>query len=148
MPERTNEEIIRAYLSQMGGQDLEAVGRLRHRDWTCDYPQSGERIRGDANDRQINEHYPGGLPRIEEGRVVGSEDRWVVTPSYTVERIAGSGATWWVEARVTYPDGARWFATTMFRLRDGLIASEVTYWSQPFEAPDWRAPWVERIPET
>ena len=29
-------------------------------------------------------------------------------------------------------------------LRDGLVYHETTYWAAPFEAPDWRAPWVSR----
>jgi hypothetical protein len=29
--------------------------------------------------------------------------------------------------------------------RDGRIARETAYWSKPFPAPEWRAPWVERM---
>ncbi len=33
----------------------------------------------------------------------------------------------------------------MYRLRDGRIVREVTYWAEPFESPAWRAAWVEAI---
>ena len=28
---------------------------------------------------------------------------------------------------------------------DSLIAREIAYWLKPFPAPEWRAPWVERM---
>ncbi len=145
MAERTNEEVIRAYLQATVDNDSEAFARLRDPAWTLDYPQSGERIRGHANDRAIAEHYPGGLPEVDPGRIVGSEDRWVVTPSFTFERIAGSGDTWWGEGRARYPDGSTWHVATMYRLRGGRIFHETTYWALPFDPPAWRAEWVEAI---
>jgi hypothetical protein len=30
-------------------------------------------------------------------------------------------------------------------MRDGQIAQEIGYWSKPFPAPEWRAPWIERM---
>ena len=33
----------------------------------------------------------------------------------------------------------------IFELRDGKIAKETAYRSQSFEAPEWRAQWVERM---
>jgi hypothetical protein len=33
----------------------------------------------------------------------------------------------------------------IFQMRDGLIDKEIAYWSKPFLAPEWRAPWVERM---
>ena len=44
---------------------------LRDPDWILDYPQSGERIRGHANERAIADNYPGGLPEVDPGRIVG-----------------------------------------------------------------------------
>jgi hypothetical protein len=121
------------------------MARLRDPDFIVDYPQSGERIRGHANERAIADNYPGGLPEVDPGRIVGSEDRWVVTPSFTFERVAGSGDTWWGEGRAHYPDGSTWHVATMYRLREGRVFHEVTYWAEPFEAPAWRAEWVEAI---
>ena len=145
MPERTNEEVVRAYIQAVVVNDGDALARLRDPAWVLDYPQSGERIRGHANDRGVADHYPGGLPEVDPGRIVGTEDRWVVTPSFTYVRVAGSGDTWWAEGIARYPDGLTWNMVTMYRLHDGRIIREVTYWAQPFEAPAWRAEWVEPI---
>jgi len=147
MGERSNEEVVHDYLRAMVENDSEAFARLRDPDWFLDYPQSGERIRGQANDRAVADHYPGGLPEVDTGRIVGSEDRWVVTPSFTFARIAGSGDTWWVEGTATYPGGSVWYVATMYQLRGGRILREVTYWAEPFDPPAWRAAWVERIEE-
>ena len=77
-------------------------------------------------------------------RIVGAEDRWVMTPGNTVMRVAGSGDFWWAESRVTYPNDEVYMAVTLMELRDGLVYHETTYWAAPFEAPTWRAPWVDR----
>jgi limonene-1,2-epoxide hydrolase len=143
--EPTNEEVVRAYIGALTANDADAIGRLREPDWRVDYPQSGERIRGHANERAIADNYPGGLPDIDPSRVVGSEDRWVVTPSFTFERIAGSGDTWWSEGKARYPDGSLWHVVTMYQLHDGRIHRETTYWAEPFDPPGWRAGWIEPI---
>ena len=65
--------------------------RLRHPDWTSDWPQSGEVVHGSQAFRAINESYPGGAPRSALVRIVGAEDRWAVSPSQSVIRVAGAG---------------------------------------------------------
>ena len=145
MAEPTNDEVIHAYIHALTVDDAVALGQLRDPGWYVDYPQSGERIRGHANERAIADNYPGGLPDIDPSRIVGSEDKWVVTPSFTFERVVGSGDTWWSEGRARYPDGSLWHIVSMYRLHDGRVAREITYWAEPFEAPAWRAGWVEAI---
>ncbi|MBI2763704.1 MAG: nuclear transport factor 2 family protein [Chloroflexi bacterium] len=146
MPEPTNEEIVRAYTRATEDGDMDRLRALRHADWTSDWPQSGERVRGDANMRGIIDHYPGGLPEVHTGRVVGSEDRWVMTPMYSVLRVVGSGDSWWADGTITYPDGSTWFYVAFFELRDGKVYRETEYFAAPFEAPEWRRPYVERMP--
>ena len=145
MAELTNDEVIHAYIHALTIDDAAALGRLRDPGWYVDYPQSGERIRGHANERAIADNYPGGLPDIDPSRIVGSEDRWVVSPSFTFQRVVGSGETWWTEGLARYPDGSMWHLVTMFRLHGGRVARETTYWAEPFEAPAWRTAWVEEI---
>jgi len=145
MPDRSNEDLIRAYLAAHRAHDYEAVGRMRHADWTVEWPQSGERVRGHANDLAIMSNWPGGLPEAGEIRVVGSEDRWVMTPALTIQRFVGSGDSWWADGTATYPDGTEWFAAMLAELRDGRILRETWYFAPPLDAPAWRAPWVERI---
>jgi hypothetical protein len=117
---------------------------MRHPEWIEEWPQSGERVRGHANDRAIMEHYPGGFPNADEARIVGSEDRWVMTPSMTPQRIVGNGDTWWADGTATYPDGSRWFVAMLAEVRDGLVLRETWYYAPPLPAPEWRAAWVER----
>ncbi len=33
----------------------------------------------------------------------------------------------------------------IYELKDGKIWRDTRYYSQPFEAPEWRAQWVERM---
>jgi hypothetical protein len=145
MPERTNEEVLRTYLRALIESDVEAIARHRDPGWTTEYPQSGERIRSHADERAIADNYPGGMPEIDPGRIVGTEDKWVVTPSFTFERIAGSGDAWWSEGTAHYPDGSVWHAVTLYQMRQGRIYREITYWAEPFDPPEWRAQWVEPI---
>jgi hypothetical protein len=140
----TNEDTVRAYTEASATHDLDALGHLRHPDWQTLWPQSGERVIGHACWAEIAQSYPGGTPEIKLGRLVGSEDRWVVTPGNTVARIAGSGDFWWGEWRMTYPDGKVYQCVTLIEMRDGLIWRETVYWAEPFEAPDWRRPYVEQ----
>ena len=141
----TNDEVVHAYVESYRTDDRAAQGRLRHPDWTVTYPQSDERIRGHANMAAIMAHYPGGPPEVERARVVGSEDHYVVTPMFTIERVAGSGDLWWGDGVATYPDGSVWHVVVLLELHDGLIYRETEYFALPFEAPAWRAPWVERV---
>jgi hypothetical protein len=133
----SNEEIVRHY--------LQALGALRDPEWSWEWPQSGERIRGNANERAMADHWPGGVPSPELLRVVGSEDRWFVTPFNTVHRVVGSGDFWWADGTTTYPDGSTWFIAALLELKGDKIHRETWYFAPPFEAPAWRAPWVERM---
>lgn len=142
----TNEEIAHRYAEAASRIDLAGMAALRHPDWQASWPQSGERVIGDENYRRIVESYPGGRPASEVHRVVGAADRWVVTPSNTVQQIAGSGDFWWTEWQMTYPDGRSYLCVELMEFRDGLVWRETVYWAEPFEAPDWRATWV-RGPE-
>jgi len=141
----SNEEIVHRYLDAHRNHDYDTVGSLRHPGWTVTWPQSGERVHADANDRAIMENWPGGLPVAGDIRVVGSEDRYVATPSYTIERIVGAGDVWWADGTSGYPDGSTWFAAAILELREGKLYRETWYFAPPLEAPTWRSRWVERV---
>jgi hypothetical protein len=140
----TNEECVRQYAAASAAHDLAALAGLRHPEWSVYWPQSGERVHGNEAFAEIIANYPGGAPVTEVTRIVGSEDQWVVTPSNTAMRVAGSGDFWWSEWRLTYPDGDVYLVVDLLELRDGLVWRETCYWAAPFEAPAWRAPWVDR----
>jgi hypothetical protein len=141
--ELTNEAVVRRYAAAAARNDLVELRRLRHSDWAVEWPQSGERVHSSESFAAIVERYPGGRPHVEVDRIVGSEDRWVVRPDNTVMRVAGSGDYWWSEWSMTYPDGQRYRVVDLLELRGGLVLHETMYWAPPFEAPDWRRPFVE-----
>ena len=136
-------EIVERYAAASARHDLAELARLRHPEWSVDWPQSGERVRGSEHFAQIIESYPGGTPSIEVTRIVGSEDRWVLTPGNTVVRVDGSGDFWWGEWTMTYPAGDAYHVVSLIELRDGRVFRERVYWAPPFEAPEWRRPFVE-----
>ena len=145
MTSPSNEEIARRYIEAHRVHDYATVAALCHADWTSEYPQTGERIRGPANLVAIMGNWPGGLPLGERIRITGSEDRWVTTPANTIHRIIGSGDAWWFDGTASYPDGSTWFMAGMLTLRDGKVFHETWYFGPPLEAPAWRAQWVEHI---
>jgi ketosteroid isomerase-like protein len=145
MSEQSNDAVVRAYAAALASGDQDALGRLRHAEWTSDWPQSGERLRGHANAVALDAAYPGGRPAVTPERTVGSEDRWVMTPLYQLQRIVGNGDAWWADGTIAYPDGSVWKLAMLLELRDGRIHRETSYFAEPFEAPAWRAPFVERI---
>jgi len=145
MSDQSNEAVVRAYARALGSGDQAELGRLRHAQWTSEWPQSGERVRGHANAVALDGAYPGGRPAVQPDRVVGSEDRWVMTPLYALQRIVGNGDEWWADGTIAYPDGTVWRLAMLIELRDGQILRETTYFAEPFDAPSWRAPFVERF---
>lgn len=66
-------------------------------------------------------------------------------PTFTVREIRGGGDLWVVEATGDY-SGRVFHVVVVVELRDGKIVRETRYYADPFEAPEWRSPWVERMP--
>ena len=145
MPERaTNEDVVHQYAERSAANDFDGLGQTPSRRLAGDLAAVGRARPRPASWAEIARNYPGGMPDISLDRLVGSEDRWVVSPGNTVARIAGSGDFWWGEWKMTYPDGRVYECVTLIELREGLIWRETVYWAEPFEAPDWRRPFVER----
>jgi len=95
-------------------------------DYVMEMPQSGERIRGRENLRKFQEAYLGGAPSLKLRRVLVRDGLWVVEAVY--ER--GGGQVFNM--------------VTVLELKDGKIWRDRRYYAEPFEAPEWRAQWVER----
>ena len=99
----------------------------RHPDYVMEMPQSGERIRTREAMRAFQEAYPN-------------------PPSIGLRRIVGAGDVWIVEARSDY-GGRIYDVVDIVEFENGRIRKETRYYAEPFEAPAWRAQWVERIDE-
>lgn len=143
MPERNARDVIEHYVELMGNRAWDRFGEVLHPDYVEEYPQSGERIVGLSNARELRAQYPGGVQQIERRDVVGGEDRWVMTPSFTLVRIEGTSDRYTYVMRTRYPDGSMWFIITIIRLKDGLIHDATTYFAPDFAAPDWRKQYRE-----
>jgi ketosteroid isomerase-like protein len=118
--------VIDALVAAINAGDRTALNDVFTDDVVLEWPQSGERIRGEANRREVYARFPS-LPRV------------------TPRRVTGSGEVWALEATLDYGDGDPYLCVFVFVVRDGRIAHEIAYWSKPFPAPDWRAPFVERM---
>ena len=53
-----------------------------------------------------------------------------------------------VEARSDNGDGQIYHVAMIVEFRDGKIWRDTRYYAEPFQAPDWRAQWVERMEES
>jgi len=109
-------------------------------------PQSGERTRGAANLFAILDNFPDFEQmrnNVSEAELIGVEERWVLTPNYTVVQVVGEAEVYTVTGRARYPDGSHWYMIVLVRLKDGLIHRTTTYYAPEFPAPEWRSQWVE-----
>jgi ketosteroid isomerase-like protein len=146
----SNRQIVESYAGAMADDDFDAQDALVHDDYELVYPQSGERFRGRMNRRAVLEYYPGreqAGTRPTVGRIVGRDDQWLTAPSWpgsSLVHVIGSGDDFQVVGTVRYPDGQDWHFVSFITLRDGKVWRETTYFAPPFEAPAWRAPYVER----
>ena len=104
--------------------DFNVMDEVFADDAVLEYPQSGERIRGRANVRAVEENYPG-LPKV------------------TVRRKVVAGDLGLVESDLDY-QVKPYQSVSIFDFEDGKIVRLTQYFPEPFEAPESRTRWVER----
>ncbi len=119
-----------------------------HPEFVGFFPQSGERLPGfEAFAAQLV-NYPGAerpTAEIPNAQVVGSEERWAITPSYTVVPLA-SPSFYTILMRAEYPDGSHWHVITMVEMRDEKVFRTENYFAPEFDPPEWRRPYAEIVP--
>jgi hypothetical protein len=98
---------------------------VRAEDYVMEMPQSNERISGRDKMREFQETYPN-PPSIKLRRIVGEGDLFVV------EGLSDYGT------EVSH-------VSDIVEFKNGKIWRETRYYAAPFEAPEWRAQWVEPI---
>src|SRR5438094_842794 len=101
-------QVVDRYIKGLVDRNLDLQAEVCAPDMIQEFPQSGERIRGWANYRAAAENYPGGLPEGAQIGVVGSEDRWVLGPSFTLLRIEGTGDVYTFFGKAKYADRVTW----------------------------------------
>jgi len=147
MAEPSGRTVVERYARAIQDKDFDALAVLLTDDFIDEMPQSGERTRGRANYLAMARNYPGGVGTLDprSARLVGAEDRWVVTPMFTQLRVEGSGDVYTYVGSVRYPNGDTWQMIAILELRDGKVAKSTTWYAAPFDAPEWRAQYVERF---
>ncbi|MBA3779464.1 MAG: nuclear transport factor 2 family protein [Chloroflexi bacterium] len=141
-------DMYERYMEAANKRDYEAVAQFLTDDYVEEYPQSGERVRGFANVQAILENYPGGGVKpgnlyMGTARLVGEGDRWVMTPTFAVLRVTGAGDFHTAVVRARYPDETDWYIISIIELRDMKIRKSTVFFAPVYEAPEWRAQWVE-----
>jgi hypothetical protein len=101
---------------------------LRHEDYVMEMPQSCERIRGRENMRAFQRAFAG----------------YSTPPSIRIRRVLARDGLWVTEGVNDY-GGQIFHGVVIFELREGKIWRDTRYYAEPFEAPEWRAQWVERM---
>jgi hypothetical protein len=122
-------------------QDRAGVEKLVHSDFVSTLPQSGEQSRGFDQFWAQFVNYPGSapVPSIPEIRVLGDDERWAMSPGYTVVPLT-SPDDYTVILRAQYPDGTWWHNVVLVQIRDGQL-----YRMDSYFAPEMRAPLAESI---
>ncbi len=52
---------------------------------------------------------------------------------------------WVAEAVIDYGEGQVFSVVLIIELKGGKMWRDTRYYAEPFEAPEWRAQWVERM---
>lgn len=115
---------VEHYWQALAQRDLETAYLLRHEEFVLEWPQSGERVKGRENLRAIEGAYDG-------------------SPEFVLRRLVGRGEFWITEATIGF-EGQSSHVVSLIELKDGKISRQTDYFGDPFEAPEWRAKWVEK----
>lgn len=143
-------ELFTRLVTAMNSGEFDVLSEIVAEDFEGYFPQSGERFRGIAAFRAQLEGYPGGhqvgTTDPQRAVVVGDDERWVITPGYTVLPLAGP-ERYTTVVKTTYPDGSIWHVVSIVQVRDGKFASTETYFAPAFDPPEWRSDIVEVVPK-
>jgi ketosteroid isomerase-like protein len=128
MDDESRRATIRQFVESINSRQMDLFDAIYDDDVVIQWPQSGEVIRGKKNIRALRQAYP-------------------TPPTATLNRIVGAGDLWAIEMVFDY-DGDRFHVVVIHQWRDGLVLSETSYYAAPFQAPAWRAEWVEPQPDS
>ncbi|HEU4319899.1 MAG TPA: nuclear transport factor 2 family protein [Acidimicrobiia bacterium] len=140
------QKICDRYMDAIRNHDFEAQQALLHPDFVATYPQSGEVFRGRDNYIDMLRHYPE-LPYSDFLSIKGESHTSVQYPtlpmlSPTITVFGGDDFV--VEGLATYADGGVFHVVFLLHLEQGLVKEETWYFAAPFDAPEWRRPYVDQ----
>ena len=149
---------LEKYGKAMAALDSEALREMRHADYECYYPQSGERFRGHEAWAGAHHNYE---DRFEASEILSEPDTIkggerkaevirTTSPGFflptPIVQVSDAGDLATLEGNGHWPDGKTYHWVSILEYRDGLVWRETQYFAEPFEAPAWRAQYVEIDP--
>jgi ketosteroid isomerase-like protein len=116
-----NKAAVERMWRSFDAREFDRAGEELHEDFVCEWPHSGERIRGRDNYIAVNRNHP---------------DPWV---SVEILGIVAEGDRVASEVRVPVDGAEPVYAASFYELRGGKIASVVEYWvtansQEPYES--------------
>ena len=128
-----NSEVIRRYREAVEANDMVTMTALLDDfatdDFVQEWPQSGERLRVEGS-KKMAEQY---------SEATGTR------PTMKLGDIRESGDLAVVEGTIDYGNGVPVRYVGIAEFRDGKVSRVTEYFADPFEAPAWRAPFVEQM---
>ena len=126
-----NSEVIRRYREAVESDDMVTMTALLDDfatdDFVQEWPQSGERLRVEGS-KKMAEQY---------SAATGTR------PTMRIGSIRESGDLAVIEGTMDYGNGVPVRYVGIAEFRDGKVSRVTEYFADPFEAPAWRAPFVE-----
>ena len=126
-------EMVAAFEKALQSGDFAGIQMLAQDyatdDFVQEWPQSGERLTKEASVR-IGEKY---------------EENTGTSPKFSYRGMRGGGDVFVIEGTIDYGDGVPVSYVGIGQLRDGKVAKMTEYFANPFEAPAWRADFVEKM---
>jgi SnoaL-like domain len=120
-------DTVIGFWETMHTNDFEAASQWLSEDFELIWPQSSERVVGRLNFVAINTQYP-------------AQGKW----QFSINNLVAEGCQ--VVSDVTVSDGViRARAITFSTIENDKISRQVEFWPDSYEAPAWRARWVELI---
>jgi hypothetical protein len=124
--ERMDERAAHEFLAELYSLlSAEAEDRIRHDEYTMEWPQSRERLRGRDTMKAFQESNEGSRP-----------PRWV-------RRVLVREGLWVVEGSVDYGGGREGDFVLILELREGRVFKETRYYADRLEASEARTQWFE-----
>ncbi|MGL1957397.1 MAG: nuclear transport factor 2 family protein [Colwellia sp.] len=122
-------EIVESFWEAMQSNDFYKASTWLATNFEGYWPQSNELITGRDDFGDVNSFYP-------------AADKWL----FEINSIICEGQK--VVTDVSITDGTQKArAITFHTVENGLIAKQVEFWPDDFEAPEWRSKWVKIVPD-
>ncbi len=144
---------VRRYKDAIAAFDFEALGALRHPEYECRYPQSGECFRSHEAWVEAHRDYGSRFPQdqLTNANIKGGRRKTQVArrtaPRFTMAApivlVSDTGDLATMEGHGQWPDGKTYYWVRIIEFRDGLVYREAEYFAEPFVAPEWRREFVD-----